>query len=221
MSEQCLVIGHRGTDLGNSKDAFSKAINMGVDAIEMDVRVTKDGVPVIAHDEDIKNFPVKSTSLRQLRTVEPNLLTLAEALEHCSGTPLIIEIKPHVDVRPIFTVLKSLPESKLQQYKIASFDPRVLKKFLKEMPELPRFVLEKWSGVHAGYKCRRAKTTNVIMAKRGLWGFYIRAVTKRGYTLYTYTLDNPKKANRWIRAGLSGIITDHPERFIRHPGDNA
>jgi glycerophosphoryl diester phosphodiesterase len=216
---QCLVIGHRGTNLGNNKIAFQKAIALGVDAIEFDVRVSKDGIPIIHHDKDVKNFIIKDTSLRQIRTVKPDILTLTEALDICKDIPVIIEVKPHVDCKPIFTILKSLPNERTATCQVASYDVRVLRKFLKELPEMPRFVLEKWSGVHASYKCHRAKTTNIIMAKRGLWVFYIRTVTKRGYTLYTYTLNSPRVANRWIRAGLSGIVTDYPDKFIKHSED--
>lgn len=219
MSEQCLVIGHKGTTPGNTKDSFTKAIALGVDAIEFDIRVSKDAVPVVWHDKDVKNFVIKDTSLRQLKTVMPDLLTLSDALLICGDTPLLLDIKPHVDCKPIFTILKSLPEEQLNRYKVASSSPKILRKFLKELPGMPRFVLEKWSGVSANYKCRRAKTTNIIMAKRGLWVFYIRTVTKHGYTLYTYTLNSPRVANRWIRAGLSGIVTDYPDKFIKHSED--
>lgn len=220
MSEQCLVIGHKGTLPGNTRESLQRAIDLGVDMIELDIRVSKDGVPLIWHDKDIKNFLIKDTSVRQLKTVAPDTITLSEALAICGNMPILLDVKPHVDCKPIFTILKSLPEEQLANYKVTSFSPRILRKFLKEMPEIPRFVLERWSGIKAGYHARRAKTTNVIMRKSALWSLYIRAVTKRGYTVYTYTLNNPKTANRWIRAGLSGVITDYPERFVKQP-DNA
>lgn len=218
---KCLIIGHKGVKPGNTADSFKKAVELGVNMIELDVRVTKDGVPIIVHDKDIKNFLIKDTSLRQLKTIESDILTLIEAIALCGEVPLLIDVKPRVDCKPILTVLKSLPAEMIKGYQIASSDRRVLKKFLKEMPELGRVVSESWSGVRAAYKARSVKTKYLSMRSSCLWSYYIRAITKPGrdYVLYAYTLNSPKKANRWIKAGLGGIITDYPDKFIKTNND--
>lgn len=214
----CKVYGHRGAKglaKENSKAAFELAKKLNIDGIELDVRVTKDQVPVVIHDEDVKHFIVKDTSLRQLRTVDPDILTLSEALEITKGMALIIEIKPGVKTAPIFTVLKSLPENELKQHQLASFSAKILKKCVKELPDIERFAIEKWSGMRAHHKCKVGKTNQVIMRGSSLWSAYIRAVTKRGTVLFAYGVTNPKKANRWTRSGLSGVITDFPDRFVK------
>lgn len=51
-----LVIAHQGGDgvwPGNTLFAFQHAVDLGVDAIETDLRMTQDGVLVISHDEDV------------------------------------------------------------------------------------------------------------------------------------------------------------------------
>jgi glycerophosphoryl diester phosphodiesterase len=50
-----LVIGHRGAASAmpeNTVPSFSHAVSLGVDAIEFDVRVTADGVPIVHHDPE-------------------------------------------------------------------------------------------------------------------------------------------------------------------------
>ena len=55
-SETILVAAHRGAHIGNCENSLlstQKSIEIGVDIIELDVKVTKDGVPVLMHDGTI------------------------------------------------------------------------------------------------------------------------------------------------------------------------
>jgi len=52
-----LIIGHRGASAvapENTMAAFREAIAAGCDGIEFDVRLTRDGVPVIIHDSTLR-----------------------------------------------------------------------------------------------------------------------------------------------------------------------
>ncbi|HVV88434.1 MAG TPA: glycerophosphodiester phosphodiesterase [Kofleriaceae bacterium] len=54
-----LVVGHRGVPTlhqENSLVGFQKAIELGVPAVELDVRLTADGVPVVVHDDDLRRL---------------------------------------------------------------------------------------------------------------------------------------------------------------------
>jgi glycerophosphoryl diester phosphodiesterase len=72
------IVAHRGAPLGvpeNTIPAFQRALNLGADAIEMDVRLAKDGVPVIFHNFYVDGrtngsgpvFAYTSAELRELR----------------------------------------------------------------------------------------------------------------------------------------------------------
>ena len=52
-----LIIGHRGASAvapENTLAAFREAVAVGADGIEFDVRLTRDGVPVVIHDRDLR-----------------------------------------------------------------------------------------------------------------------------------------------------------------------
>ena len=52
-----LIIGHRGASAvapENTMAAFREAIAVGADGVEFDVRLTRDGVPVVIHDRDLR-----------------------------------------------------------------------------------------------------------------------------------------------------------------------
>lgn len=81
MSQYPLIIGHRGASAvapENTLAAFRKAIAVGADGIEFDVRLSSDGVPVIIHDETLRR-----TALRPERVVE---LTANELVKVDAGS---------------------------------------------------------------------------------------------------------------------------------------
>ncbi len=129
-------IAHRGGNTEapeNTIEAFATAIQKyQVDMVEMDLRLTKDGIPVIFHDETIDRMtngkgPVSSHTLKELKTkdvgyhFDPDgkklfpyrgkgvrIPTLEEVLEHFPETPLCLEIKGSDDrvAKKIVDVIK-------------------------------------------------------------------------------------------------------------------
>jgi len=76
-----LVIAHRGAswgEPGNTLRAFRRAIELGADHVEIDVRKTRDGVLVAAHGPVRGRFQV-------VRDRTPEVPTLAEVLGECVG----------------------------------------------------------------------------------------------------------------------------------------
>ena len=79
VAERCLIVAHRGAPaLGpeNSSAGFTAAIEAGADAIETDVRATRDGQLVCVHDEDLKRLTgdpreVRGLTLSELRSALP------------------------------------------------------------------------------------------------------------------------------------------------------
>lgn len=67
-SERCLIEGHRGTRAllpENTLESFDYAVRLGVDALETDVQMTRDGVPVLCHDSTVDRTTDGSGVIRQ------------------------------------------------------------------------------------------------------------------------------------------------------------
>ena len=91
-----LVVAHRGASARepeNTLTAFDSALSAGADAIELDVRLSSDGVPVVMHDADVAGATdgsgfVHEMTLAQLKRLDASkglgerqeVATLAEAL---------------------------------------------------------------------------------------------------------------------------------------------
>ena len=92
-----LVLAHRGARrvaAENTLEAFTRALALGADGVELDVRRTADGALVVHHDPSPAGGDlIATTSARALRDAHPEIPTLAEALDVCAGAFVNVEIK--------------------------------------------------------------------------------------------------------------------------------
>lgn len=220
------IIGHRGAKgiaQENTLASIQKAIEHGVGEIEFDVRVTRDGIPILNHDSVVHNlagkkFRINRHTLAELRQFTSGIATFKEALQAVDRkVPLLIEVKPRVPVEPIVATVKELLESawKPEELAFCSFSQQTLKQLQKALPGIRKVVNEDYSVFVAMYRARQLRTKHISMKHEYLWSLPLKLLRKRGYQLYTYTLNDAAKAVRWERHGLAGIITDHPERFMK------
>lgn len=212
------IIGHRGAKglaPENTIAGFKKAIELDVDAIEFDVRVTKDHVPVICHNSVLKTkngnrHKIAETDYKELKKHQPNMPTLNQTLKFVKGrVPLYLEVKLGVDVGPVILELNHYPH----KFYLASKSQKTLRKLHLAFPEAPKIVIEPFSAIRAIWRAARVNTRILAMNQLFLWPGVIRKLKNRGYELWAYPLNDPTKAERWERYGLAGIITDFPDRF--------
>jgi glycerophosphoryl diester phosphodiesterase len=213
------IIGHRGARglaPENTLASMQKAVEHKVDMIEFDVRVTSDRIPIIHHDPEIRInyevFIIAKSTYDELKAAKQDLATLAEVLGEFKNMPLYIEVKPRVKLGSIVKTIKSYDNLTIY---LASKSQKTLRELHKALPEVPKIVIEPWSGVRAHYRAAQVNTRIVAMNQRWMWWGFIRGFKNNGWQLYAYTINNPKKARRWARWGLAGVVTDYPDRFQR------
>lgn len=214
------IISHRGAKglaPENTSTSFKKSLEYPVDMVEFDVRVTKDGVAVINHNRDLADpagnrFVIKRHSYKELKQHKPDLLKLEEVLALINGSrKLFIEVKPHVKTAPLVKIL----EDYKHPYVLGSFSQKVLRELQAALPDVPKVVIERWSLVRARLRARELGTDNIAMNYLWLWSGLVRMIGRSGYVLYVYTLNNPRRAKRWAKHGLAGVVTDYPDRFMK------
>ncbi|HSX47205.1 MAG TPA: glycerophosphodiester phosphodiesterase [Patescibacteria group bacterium] len=217
------IIGHRGA-MGlapeNTLISIKKALESNVDAIEIDIRVSKDKVVLLHHDSKLINpiaghLKIKDTNFNELKKYYSLLATLKEAINLVNfKIPLILEVKPKEDTAAIADEIKKIIKPKnFNNILIGSKSQSTLMNMHKYLPDIEKIVIESWSGVSAHYRARSLNTKKLFMNKSWLWSGFIRSVNRNGYELYPYTLNNQNKAKRWQKYGIAGIITDYPDRF--------
>lgn len=220
-----LIIGHRGAAglaPENTLASLQSALDAHVDMIEVDVRVTADSVPVLHHDPLLrtdagKKLYIAKTSFTDLQLAKKDLLTLEAAMQFIDRrVDVNLEVKPGQAIDPIVAVVEPRLNTKWagSDLILSSYDFKLLQRLHAAFPEIPIAVLEKWSGVRARLRADKLGTKRINMNQKWLWSGFIRSSQRGGFKLSAYTLNNPKKARRWERAGLYGCITDHPELFL-------
>jgi glycerophosphoryl diester phosphodiesterase len=113
------IIAHRGVFdnslvLENTLAAFDQAQRLGIWGIELDVRWTRDLVPVVFHDPDTRRLyrtdtRISQTTFAQLATQFPQIPTLENVVQrYGQRLHLMIEIKPApwADAEPHFQALQ-------------------------------------------------------------------------------------------------------------------
>lgn len=159
-----LIIAHRG-GAGlwpeNTLHAFHEAERCGVDAIELDVQMTREGEPVVLHDFTVDRTTdgrgaVAELSLEEIRNLDAacrfaskgmdgllpgqdrkiRIPTLRELFEEFSRMPLIVELKPD-NPKLVQTVGDMIVEYGREKRTVfSSFSYRVVRRFRKEFPDI-------------------------------------------------------------------------------------
>ncbi len=128
--------------------AFERALELGVDGIELDVQVTRDGIPVVFHDFTLIRLTgtrgrlVDRTwaELQQLRVGGEPIATLADALSLTRKRCILqIEIKKGAPVAPILAAIRKTASSK--HVILASFEHDILREAAALAPKLPRMLI--------------------------------------------------------------------------------
>lgn len=219
-----IIIGHRGARglaAENTIASIDAAIDHKVNAVEFDVHVTKDLVPVLNHDDTIVSIDghklvIANSSLVELRAQKPDIATLDEVFINVNHRAnLMIEIKSSTNIDSIVALTRKFLKNgwTTDELCFCSKNQSTLVALYNSAPEIPRVVIERWSGVKAHFRVRQVHAKGASMNQVWLWWGFVRSVKTSGYELYAYTLNDPKKARRWAKYGLTAVITDFPDRF--------
>ncbi|MBE6600701.1 MAG: glycerophosphodiester phosphodiesterase [Ruminococcaceae bacterium] len=132
----------------NSMTAFSAAVERGV-GIETDVRLTKDGVPVLFHDETLKRMcgderRVIDCTYQELKELslgasDEKIPKLSDLLELAGGkVPLLIELKGEDLKTELCSVIAPMLDPYGDMLTVESFNPVLLNKMKKLRPNIAR-----------------------------------------------------------------------------------
>ncbi|MFD7701031.1 glycerophosphodiester phosphodiesterase [Streptomyces caelestis] len=113
------AVAHRGDPYRvreNTLASLRSALRRGADAVEIDVRLTRDGVPVLLHDDTLKRLwghdrPLRSLSWEEVRGVtDGGVPTLSDALAATDGGRVMIDLPGAPDVRAVRRIVDAVRE---------------------------------------------------------------------------------------------------------------
>jgi glycerophosphoryl diester phosphodiesterase len=232
-----MIIAHRGISFDlpeNSLSAFNASWAVGVDGIEGDFHLTRDGSIVCIHDDNTsrvcnKNLVICNSTLQELKELNLQcegkdhlnikIPTLTEVLKIVpSGKKIFIEIKCGVEI--LSPLIKELSRSKINsnQVVIISFDRQVVKELKEMAPEYKALLLysyEEGREVSSLINEMFDIKADGIGTDNELSKEFVEKVIISGLEYHSWTIDNADTANQLISWGSNSITTNEPELLIQ------
>lgn len=214
-----LKIGHRGAKghaTENTLASFQKAIDLGVDMIELDIHVSKDTVPIVIHDQSIDRTTAAQGLITDFTAAElqnMGIPTLEDAFRLVRNQCEInVEIKVFEAAN---AVLDLIAKNKFDKNRllISSFDWNALQEIRFHDAEIRIGVLTetdlelalafakfiKAYAIHPYYHLLNTENTEQIKNKN--------------FKIFPWTINEPEDITFVKSLQVDGIITDFPERI--------
>jgi len=225
-----LIIAHRGAPSyakENTIESFEKAIALGADMIEFDVRRTKDHVFIVHHDESIQNKPIKALSYEKIsemvRKEGFSIPTVEEVLRYTKGKiTLDVELKEESYEREIVELLSKY--FKEDQFVITSFSDSSLKIIKDNYPEikvgllLGKFkvpLLARISEFFSMKRCKEAKADFLVAHWKLLRFGFLERAQRNNKPVFVWTVNDEKMMVRLFKdRRVYAMITDKPDLAI-------
>ena len=219
-----LRIGHRGAkayEPENTLRSFKKALEIGVNAVELDVRKTKDNQLVVIHDADIKRTTDGRGLVSELKLEEikefftekgEKIPTLKEALDFLDKkVRILIELK---EAGIEEKVLAAVHEKELQKHVIAvSF----IEEALRKVKELDKEVETGLIYVQHKNPIKAALDLNaryLLPLYRFTHTANVKKAHENGLKVIVWTVNKPEEVAEYAKKGVDGIASDKPDILI-------
>lgn len=214
-----IVIAHRGAtahDPENSLAAFRRAVLLGAQGIELDVRATADGKLAVVHDPVVGGLSIAQHNWEEVRRHRlPNdepVPSLEEALDAIGGGTLVfVELKalPFSCDEVLFSALEAGPAP--SNYRVHSFDHRIIRRLRQERPTLICGVLSSSYPVDALRQVFDAFAAALWQEDSMIDAELVARARESQVSVYAWTVDDRERMKVLARWGVSGICTNRPE----------
>lgn len=221
-----ITIGHRGAagyEPENTILSFNKALELGVDMIELDIQLCKSGEFVVIHDFNLDRTTngsglVVNKTLTELKKLDAGkrqeISSLEESLKTINRkTKVNIELKSKSGTQQLSNTINHFIENENWQsddFIISSFNHEELVMFNRLMPQIKIGVL--YEDIPNDFN----ETASALNAYSINVEFYfltekiVKQIHKLAYKVYAYTVNSNKDKLKMKEIGVDGIFTDFP-----------
>ena len=228
MKEEPLIIGHRGAmghETENTLPSIQKALDLGVDMIEIDVFKIKSGEVVVFHDDKLDRITNAPGSIEDYYITDLNKVIvegghkiplLQEVLKLIDNkVALNIELKGRNTADKVNHIMKYYIEKKKwspDNFIISSFNWDELKEMRKYNSDVAIAVLTEEDPVEAIPVAKELNAVAINPYFKKLDEEKAEAIHNAGFKIYTWTVNESADIEAMKNVGVDGIITNFPER---------
>jgi glycerophosphoryl diester phosphodiesterase len=214
-----LILGHRGAPreaTENTLRSFQLAVGQGADGVELDVQRSRDGVPVVVHDESLDRTTAATGHVADLPWPAIQRLTgaLVPDLEQAcawaaaSGAWLNVELKAAGVEEEVVRRIRSAglgPRAIL-----SSFHPEILARLGDVGGELRRYLLTESWDPEAAAAAARVGAAGVCLKDDAASPAALQDLVRLGHATVVWTVNDPARVLALLEARVYAIITDLP-----------
>ena len=223
-----MVIGHRGAmgyETENTLVSVKKALDMGVDMIEIDVFNIKSGETVVFHDQQLDRLSNAAGNIEEYYIVDlrqvildggHRIPILQEVLRLIDNrVALNIELKGEGTANRVDHITRAYVKNQgwsMDNFVVSSFNWEELRKMREFNPDISIAVLTEEDPLEA---IEVAKELNAIAINpwyKTLNAENVRQIQEEGFKVFTYTVNEPEDIERVTAFGVDGIFTNYPDR---------
>lgn len=205
---------------------------LGCTAVEFDVMLSADGVPVVIHDETLERTAgrqgqVSRMAAKELLAVDVGqvfhpafrgevLPSFESVLAACAGLGLVanVEIKPAegCDVETGRVVADTLARGAHGvDVLLSSFSAEALAAAAQGVPDLPRALLAEAYSTMVQAQALKLGCGGLNLGRQGLLPEHVRQATAAGLQVLVYTVNDASEAARLKAWGVTGVFSDRPD----------
>ncbi|MCL7425837.1 glycerophosphodiester phosphodiesterase family protein [Streptomyces sp. YS415] len=215
-----LTIGHRGVmgvEPENTLRSFVAAQQAGLDVIELDLHLSKDGHLVVMHDTEVDRTtdgsgPIAEKTLAELRALDAGLGERVPVLEEvldAVAAPLQAEIKDVAAARALAEVM--LRRDLVARVEVSSFHDEAVAEIARLVPGVRTALIGSRYGTDIVERAVAVGAKTVCLNIRRLTLEVVEAAREADLRIIGWVV-NTQDHLRLVRAlGLDGATTDHPE----------
>lgn len=235
------IIAHRGDSAEapeNTFASFKKAIGLGVDFLECDVQLSKDGVPMVIHDRTflritagLKRHDVNKLTLAEIRKLDAGswfdekfsgekIPTLEELLlMPRAGIGLMIEVKEETIyecglANLVGKIIKKVAHCQIGQGEVivGSLNPNLLLCFRAFLPEQRLIAIVESEQRFIEFE--EIKVPSMALHYSLCHPDRIQDLQDQGIEVWAWTVDDKSTALQLIHYGIDGLITNMPKKML-------
>jgi len=206
-----------GLEPENTLRSFVAAEQGGLDVIELDLHLSKDGALVVMHDADVDRTtdgtgPIAERTLRELRTLDAGRgerVPVFEEVLDAVKSPIQAEIKDLAAARALAEVMHR--RNLVERVEVSSFHDEAIAEIARLVPGVRTALIAGRFGPDVVERATEAGAETVCLNIRRLTLEVVEAARKADLKIIGWVV-NTQDQLRLVRAlGLDGATTDYPE----------
>ncbi|EFG64204.1 glycerophosphodiester phosphodiesterase [Streptomyces sp. SPB074] len=215
-----LAIGHRGVmgvEPENTLRSFVRAEREGVDLVELDLHLSKDGALVVMHDAEVDRTTdgsgrIAERTLAELRTLDAGrgerVPVFEEALDVLHG-PLQAEIKDVAAAQALADVMRA--RDLVERVEVISFHDEALVEISRLVPGVRTCLVASRFGPEVVERATTCGAMGLVLNIRRLTLETVERARAAGLRVTAWTVNTPERFALARALGLDGVTTDEPE----------